>query len=160
MLPKASGVADTNSIEPKPAPKSVKNLPISRGSFDALHLNESLKEGSVQIDFDQALVSLSINGQAPLLFEIQDISSGSCGKTIIKATVTINEASEEVMDEIIITDNSSMICRIFLPYEASLKWTTYSGVSMAKIVAESQIILGERGRPSADLTKAQPFIRQ
>lgn len=122
-----------NLIEP-----SVKSYPIIEAHIDIYHFAQSLMNGRLTLLYPNNKVELSVNEGEPIQFDMTQVSTGPCGVTLIKAI----RVSEDLIDQVEIRDNSTMICRIYFPFKASLTWKTFSAFNTSKNIAVSDITFG------------------
>jgi hypothetical protein len=101
--------------------RSEEVLRITSGQFSNFHLGSQFQNGELKLNIEKGYVSLILNEQEPLLFQVDSVNIGACGKTIIQASRSENG----VIDQLRILDNATLLCRIFLPYRAVAHWTRF-----------------------------------
>jgi hypothetical protein len=137
----------------------VKSFPITQAHLAPVHFDQSFESGNLNIDYDQKMVTLTLNrsmqcpaGQiciqmmpAPLVVRLPIVSveAGECGALKVLARKNLM-TRDGVMEQISIVDDTSLICRIMLPYQGTATYTTSSLAQQSQDVNiyTSKMILG------------------
>ena len=140
---------------------NVKTFPVTQAQLAKAHFDQEFKTGSLTIDHEKNTVTLILNREfhcepgmmcamvmpAPKIVElpIASIEQGNCGATLIRAQ-TDGRTRAGIFEQLNVIDNTSMYCRILLPYEGTATYTTSSlGDGGEAVTVTSKLILNGRG---------------
>jgi hypothetical protein len=137
----------------------VKTFPITEAQLAAGHFDQEFNSGNLTVNYDEKKVTLILNRKfqcpagtfcamvmpAPKVVElpITSVDSGNCGATLVSAQQD-SRTRDGILEQINVTDNTTMFCRILLPYEGTATYVT-SGIDRLtgqEVTETSKLILG------------------
>jgi len=139
----------------------LKTFPITQAQLAEAHFEQEFNSGDLTVNYDEKKVTLVLNPKFEctsgrvcamvmpnpkiIVLPIVSIDSGNCGATLISAQKD-QRNRDGVLEQINITDNTTMFCRILLPYEGTASYMT-SSVDRSTgetLTQTSKMILGGR----------------
>ncbi len=139
----------------------MKTFPITQAEISAAHFDQEFKTGSLIVNYDEKMVTLVLNREfhcsqdlacaevmpAPKVVQlpITSVESGNCGATVIQAQDDARNR-DGIFQQISVIDNTTMVCRILLPYQGTATYTTsaYDHQLGTEVVQTSRMVLAGR----------------
>lgn len=139
----------------------VKTFPITEGQISAAHFEEEFNSGNLIVNYDDKKVTLILNRKfqcpagtfcaqvmpAPKIVElpITTVETGNCGATLVSAQKD-QRSRDGLLEQINVIDNTTMFCRILLPYDGTATYVTSSidRTTGETLTQTSKLILGGR----------------
>lgn len=140
----------------------VKSFPVTQAQMAKAHFDEEFQSGSVILNYDEKTVTLVLNRKfqcpagamcamvmpAPKIVQLPIVSveSGRCGATQVSAQRDLR-AQDGILEQINVIDNTTMVCRILLPYQGTATYVTshVDRTTGEDVTLTSKMVLGGHG---------------
>jgi hypothetical protein len=140
------------------ATTGLKTFPVTKAELAAAHFEQEFKSGNLTINYDEMTVTMVLDRQftcpgdlnctqvmpepKTVQLPIISIEQGNCGATQIIAQKDARNR-DGIFEQISVIDNTTMVCRILLPYKGTAVYTTsaFDHIIGSEVKQSSKLIL-------------------
>jgi hypothetical protein len=139
----------------------LKTFPVTKAELAPGHFEQEFKSGNLTVNYDDMTVTLVLDRPfhcpeglicaqvmpEPKIVQlpIVSIEEGNCGATLIRAEKDARNR-DGIFEQINVVDNTTMVCRILLPYKGTAVYTTsaFDHVLGTEVAQSSKLVLDGR----------------